>query len=235
MERSFRQYLLAGTMLAGGALIGGSITPASALVTTGACPSVGDASAGCDLIITLNPGGTGTITNGPSHGLSGGTFDGSDDTLIGVINNSGTTISTIHLTSALDIFGFDGDGAGSNPNPTSGLPGAFAGYSVATPAGENTATSHGPTYSGTDSTGANFNLSGPLNNYSGINAALNSGNVNFPGGLAAGGTAWFSLEEPLTMASFTVTPPSSAPEPATLSVLGAALAGFGLLRRRRKT
>jgi hypothetical protein len=73
------------------------------------CPAVGDATAGCDITITVTNSGT-TIAAGPSAGLAGGTYDGSDDTLIGIQNNSSTALSSIHLNSTLDIFGFDGDG-----------------------------------------------------------------------------------------------------------------------------
>jgi PEP-CTERM motif len=226
MELSLRQYLLAGTILAGGAIVGGA-TPTAAAV----CPLVGyDSTPGCALVINLPASGPATISNGP---WAGHPFDGSDDTLIGVTNNSGTTITSIHLSSTLDIGDFEGDGIGENPNGTSGLAGLWAANGVATPVGENTNASHGPTYSGTDSTTGSFNLSGPLNFFT--NDLGTSVTLNFPGGLAPGGSAFFSLEEPLTAASFTVAPPVSTPEPATLSIVGAALAGFGLLRRRRKT
>jgi PEP-CTERM motif len=73
------------------------------------CPAVGDATAGCDIIITVTNGGT-TIAAGPSAGIAGGTYDGSDDTLVGILNNSSTALSSINLSSTTDIFGFDGDG-----------------------------------------------------------------------------------------------------------------------------
>jgi hypothetical protein len=73
------------------------------------CPAVGDATAGCDIVITVTNSGT-TIAAGPSAGIAGGTYDGSDDTLIGIVNNSSTAFSSINLSSTTDIFGFDGDG-----------------------------------------------------------------------------------------------------------------------------
>jgi PEP-CTERM motif len=74
------------------------------------CPTnIGDATAGCDLIITVTNGGF-TVANGPSSGIAGGTYDGADDTLIGIINNSSSPLSSINLASNTDIYGFDGDG-----------------------------------------------------------------------------------------------------------------------------
>jgi hypothetical protein len=136
MERSFRQYLLAGTMLAGGAAFGGA-TPAAANV----CPAVGsDADCGIIINITSVSGGVGTftVTKGPSFGIP---YDGVEDTLVGVVNNSGGTVTSIHLTSKTDIFGFDGDGAGSpffNPGFKEGS----------------------QSYAGTISTNGSFNLGG---------------------------------------------------------------------------
>ena len=60
----------------------------------------------------------------------------------------------------------------------------------------------------------------------------NTGVVNFVTPLAAGGgSTYFSLEESITLASqITIT----APEPASIALLGAALAGMGVVRRRTK-
>ena len=73
------------------------------------CPAYGYATAGCDLVITVTNSGS-TVATGPSFGLASGTYDGSDDTLIGIINNSSSALSSINLSSNTDIFGFDGDG-----------------------------------------------------------------------------------------------------------------------------
>ncbi|GAA3770024.1 hypothetical protein GCM10022270_33630 [Terriglobus aquaticus] len=81
----------------------------SSMRAASVCPSLGYATAGCDLIITVTDSGT-TVTPGPSYTLAGGTYDGSDDTLIGIVNNSSSALSSINLSSSTDIFGFDGDG-----------------------------------------------------------------------------------------------------------------------------
>lgn len=162
------------------------------------CPNVAGDTAGCGLLIVLNASGTPTIT------ASGqGPYDGHDDTTVGVLNKSGVAIASMALTSTLDIFGFDGDGVCSD-----------------------TTGHHADTYaldwSVTDATSADYtNYTGPVaatctvtaapDNYgpTGItfsNLASNneSGTVNFAGGLANGASAFFSLENSLTSASFTI-------------------------------
>jgi hypothetical protein len=99
----YSSYLLAGTLLAGFAFAG---SPAQA-TPSGVCPVVGS-STDCGAIITFGPGGAiSTVLTGSPP------FDGIEDTSIGVVNNSGHSISSLHLvqtTSGTPIFGFDGDG-----------------------------------------------------------------------------------------------------------------------------
>ena len=101
-----------------------------ALHAASVCPAVGSATAGCDLIITVSNSGT-TVAAGPSFNLANGTYDGSDDSLVGIVNKSSSAISHITLSSSTDIFGFDGDGidgygVGGNSKDTSGYGGPNA-------------------------------------------------------------------------------------------------------------
>lgn len=73
----------------------------------GNCPSIGQ-SPSCAVLITINPNGSLKFETDPSIGP----YDGIEDTLVGVQNRSGATVFGISLTGN-DIFGFDGDGAGS--------------------------------------------------------------------------------------------------------------------------
>ena len=69
------------------------------------CPPVG-LSPSCAVLITINPNGSLSLQIDPSVPP----FDGDEDTLVGVFNNSGATVFGISL-SGPGIFGFDGDGA----------------------------------------------------------------------------------------------------------------------------
>ena len=190
--------LAAGTMLAGLAI---ASAPASAVSTTFTpCPSPLAFSAipagfTCNLIITFQASGAIT-TSGP-----GGTYDGIEDSLIGVINLTGSTISSFHIANP-SIFGFDGDGI------------------------------DGSTYSGVGPVAGNPDTTG----YGGRNGFFtittgSSGTVNFFGGIAPGASDYFSLEEPISLSALPVI--TAAPEPATLALLGVALVGAGLVRRRK--
>jgi lysophospholipase L1-like esterase len=100
---------------------------------------------------------------------SQGTFDGSDDTLVGVINLTGHAIDAIPLQAKVRAFGFDGDGlCVMTPRPD-GCPFGPTGYE------------------------------GPGVTFSNISADATAGTVNFAGGLQPGASAYFSLEEALAL------------------------------------
>src|SRR5438445_8188485 len=95
-------------LLVAGALAGFSV-PSWAAPTT--CPAVGRIGAGCNTLITITAGGTATVTVPNAN-----PYDGVEDTLVGIQNNSASAISSVTVTGS-GIAGFDGDGAfgiGSN-------------------------------------------------------------------------------------------------------------------------
>jgi hypothetical protein len=146
------------------------------------CPAVGIDTSGCELLITVtavNGSGAATVFNVAASSPDLGPFDTADDTLIGILNSSSGVLDSITLTSTVDIFGFDGDGA---------CAAAFA--PIAGCAGATDPSGYAPV-------GVTF---------SGINVPQTSGTVNFSPGIAVAGSNWFSLEEPLTVNSLTGAP-----------------------------
>ena len=80
------------------------------------CPPVYENS-GCQFLITVSNGGE-TVVQDPNQGP----YEGSDDSLIGVVNNSSSPIYELPLSvPSSDLFGFDGDGIcdpGATPFPS---------------------------------------------------------------------------------------------------------------------
>ncbi len=181
----------AGT-LAATATTAGAVTPPP----TGPfneCPAIG-ADTGCAILIVINNTGAQVLTD-PSQGV----YDGIEDTLVGVLNNTtSTTVNDIPLSGGSnDIFGFDGDGACDPNNGTTPFSPAPPDANTA-----DTGTSGAPcTDNSTDTTG----YGGPDSYFTNINSPTNTtGTVNFISPLTAGQTTWFSLEEAITGAELNV-------------------------------
>ena len=63
------------------------------------------AGGGCNVIITFAANGSISTTI-----VNPNPYDGVEDTLVGIVNNTGAPITSIDLSSSAAIFGFDGDG-----------------------------------------------------------------------------------------------------------------------------
>lgn len=157
----FSTFLGAGTMLAA---LGLASTPAMAVPTAqnGVCPAISHLGTATDCNVEIFAGTGGSFATIVPNSTP---YDGAEDNLVGIINNSGTAITSLSFSGS-DIFGFDGDGLqrfgkGLGSDPT--------GYGGMTSLGQNTS----------------------FTNFSG----RSSGTVIFgTSGIPGGGTAYFSLE-----------------------------------------
>ena len=139
----------------------------------GQCPAIGSAPS-CEILLVVNSNQTVSVLGDPSVGA----FDGSDDTLVGIINDSGKAVTAVTVTgpgSGLSLFDGDGICSGSYGtwNGSSGCPYGTTGYE------------------------------GPKTSFVTNPSLPDSAEVDFKGGLATGGTAYFSLEGALTSAALT--------------------------------
>ena len=155
------------------------------------CPAIGE-DTGCGILITLGTSGaTVTAATSPTEPP----FDGIEDTLVGIVNDTGFTIPSVDLSSDLDIFGFDGDGI------CSGNYGHWTG-------------STGCNFPANPPSGySNTGYEGPGTFFTNISGDQKSGTLNLTGGggsglsstgLETGSSTYFSLENSLTAADFTI-------------------------------
>lgn len=201
--------ILIPVLLVAAALAGGGLFVASAGATVPTkpykeCPALGEDTSCMQLIVITNGGAT-VYTNGPGGGGQP-YYDGSDDVLIGVVNQSTSSVSALNVTgqSGTTPFAFDGDGgcqvtepsgAPTWTNPPSGCP-------------------YGPT-----------GFEGPDNTFSNYTSTSLTGTVDFNGPFKPGDTTWFTLEGLLQGAVPTVakdTPTVTTNTPAT-AAYGASL------------
>ena len=174
------------------------------------CPAVGY-NTSCTLLVDVTPTGV-LILQDPNATLGTdpvpGTFDGVEDTLIGIVNNSGAPLSQITFSSnSQPLFGFDGDGICQDPNSTSGHFGLHC-NGVAHSSSGNYNNSH-------DSTG----YGGPNAFFNHISSDFKTGTVNFIAPIPAGQSDYFSLEQKLTIPDFCQDTITLAPSSGT-SVVG---------------
>jgi large repetitive protein len=187
-------------------------TPAPPTPPFKQCPPVG-ASASCAILIVINTNGSANIYSDPNVGP----YEMSDDTLIGVQNNSGRTITSLPLNGgSVPIFAFEGDGI---CDPNTSFYGPVPGGCPFGPYGYE-----GPGVSFTNINGQ-FQLdnTGTYCDYEDAwqcatgSGAYTTGTVNFSPGIPPGGSAYFALEEALTASQITVPLAANCP-PATATV-----------------
>jgi hypothetical protein len=176
-------------------LVAGTASAAPTTPPFTECPPIG-LDTGCAILIVLNDNGVQILTD-PAQGP----YDGVEDTLIGVLDNTtGTTITSVPLSGSSAVFGFDGDGICSPNNPTQpfspGPPDANAAVGPCTDNGKDTSIGG---YGGANSYFTN------------INGAQTSGTVNFITALGPGQTTYFSLEGNITASDINIVSGTSVP------------------------
>jgi len=190
-------FALAGLLVAGFC---------STLSAATICPATSNTNTDCGYIITI--GSNGSISGAPVTGAN--PYDGNDDSLIGVVNNSPTafsgSVTLIGSGNGGGLFALDGDG--------------ICGYAPST---NSVSLSYCSGLSGGDP----FDYQGPLNTFTSINGSGTTGTVVF-NGLAPGASTFFSLEG--SPASIN---PVFTPEPGTYALLASGVAGLYFFRRRK--
>ena len=174
------------------------------------CPQTG-VDVGCQFLIDITPGGTNVLQD-----TTQGPYEGSEDALIGVKNDSSSPLTSIPIsTPGSDTFSFDGDGMcdnGSGPVPAGCVQLPVTGGPPAggpcDPSTAQCAFPPAPGQPGADPdayTGSTQNgYEGPTTYFTSVSADLSSGVVNFSPALQPGQSTYFSLEEPPSASAINV-------------------------------
>ncbi|MGO9975592.1 MAG: hypothetical protein ACLP01_22900 [Solirubrobacteraceae bacterium] len=178
MDRNRRRWgfeallvgVLASMVVAFSQAIAVAQTPSAPTPPFTQCPAIND-SQSCEILLVVNPDDSISVDNDPSVGP----FDGSDDTLVGIVNDSNTPVTAITVSGpGSGLSEFDGDGICSGDyaawNGSAGCP-------------------YGPT--GYEGPGTSFVTDPSL---------PDSAEVDFSPALAPGASGYFSLEGALASA-----------------------------------
>jgi hypothetical protein len=213
-----------GTLLAGSvawlalALAGATAVHAQPFAQ---CPPV-SADKSCQYLVTITNAGP-SVAQDPAQGP----YDGEDDSLIGVQNNSSSAIAALPLSAPeTGLFGFEEDGlcdpggppvaAGCVPVPGSPAGTTCSGKSVACsfppPAGEppNTTEAGGSAALPWPNGDRQNGYEGPTSWFTAITAGATGGTVNFSPPIQPGGSTYFSLEAPPNAGAIKVGAPTPA-------------------------
>jgi hypothetical protein len=156
--------------------IGGFAASAASAAMFPQCPPVGN-NQGCSQLIVVHRDGSVVVQVDPAAPASG--YDGVEDTLVGLQNNSSRSIASINLASpSATIFAFDQDGLCDPPD----WPSAPA----VTPSNCPGTQGFGPT-----------GYEGPNNTFTNISSNDLTGTVSFTSPVPPGGSAYWGLEEAL--------------------------------------
>jgi hypothetical protein len=174
------------------------------------CPAIG-LSPSCAVLYVFNANGTVSVYGDASVSP----YDGSEDTLVGVLNNSSQTIPSLTLSgvgvNGIPIFELEGDGICTYA-PFTGS-GYCSGAYYKTDPGD---------------------YAGPNQTITNISSDQKTGTINFIGGLAPGAATYFSLEDRLsTSAPPVVGGVPTTPAPPSVVLMLTAMAGLILYQGRR--
>ena len=202
-----RRFIKIFLMTAATAVGLSAIQTAQAVPLYPQCPAIGN-NTGCAILIQWDGSNFTAAVDG-----SQGPYDGVEDTLVGIQNNStDKTLSFVNLTGS-NLFGFDGDGIDT--------------YSFPVP--DTSIFPTGYVFSGYE---------GPITYFTSTDS--NNGSAHFIAGLAPGANTYFALEEPPSVicpnndcGGIVTGGGNSIPEPGTVLLLGAGLVGLGFARSRK--